>query len=168
MSQAISRFVHIEHSDCHSAAPLSNCSRIQKGLDVLCFVAIPSTSLLFAFRVCAVFGMKLWAIAFFGALWLAVVAGCTTILFGITGANIGPTEYCITSSVKPYMEAAAVIPMVNDTIIFCAISWRLWRNNWARPTVKNSFRVLIFGDYLPSFSKSMLLDGQAYYLLVFF
>ena len=168
MSQVISRFIHIEHSDCHPAAPLSNCAHIEKGLDVLCFVAIPSTSLLFAFRVCAVFGMNLWAIAFFGTLWLAVVGGCMTVLFGITGANIGPTPYCLISGIKPYMEAAAVIPMVNDTIIFCAISWRLWDNNWAHRTVKNSFRVFVFGDYLPSFSKSMLQDGQAYYLLVFF
>ena len=91
-----------------------------------------------------------------------------TTLFGIIGTNIGPTQYCLTGGIKPYAEAAAVIPMINDTIIFCAISWRLWRNNWARPTVKNSFRVFVFGDYLPSFSKSMLLDGQAYYLLVFF
>ena len=168
MSKVVSRFIHIEHSDCHPAVPLSNCAHIEKGLDVLYFIAIPSTSLLFAFRACAVFGMKLWAIAFFGALWLAVVGGCMTALFGITGTNLGPTEYCITSGIKHYLEAIGVAPMINDTIVFCAISWRLWRNNWARPTVKNSFRVLVFGDYLPSFSKSMLLDGQAYYLLVFF
>ena len=168
MSQVISRCIRIEYPDCVPAAPLSNCAHIEKGLDVLYFVTIPSTSLLFVFRACAVFRMNLWAIVFFGALWLAVVAGCMTALFGITGANIGPTPYCLTSGIKPYLEAAAVMPMVNDTIIFCAISWRLWHNNWASRTVKNSFRVFVFGDYLPSFSKSMLLDGQAYYLSVFF
>ena len=33
-------------------------------------------------------------------------------------------------------------------------------------TLESGIRLLIFGDYLPVFSKAFLQDGQAYYLLV--
>jgi hypothetical protein len=62
--------------------------------------------------------------------------------------------------------AASIGPLVNDGIVFFAISWRLWRNTWAPRTVKNSVRVLVFGDYLPAFSRSLLQHGQIYFLSV--
>jgi hypothetical protein len=105
-------------------------------------------------------------VAFFAILWLAVVAACVTVIVGVDGVNIGPTSYCIDGEVESYVTAATIIPLINDTLVFLAISWRLFTNSYARPTFKDGLRVLIFGDYMPMFSKAMLHDGQAYYLLL--
>ena len=104
-------------------------------------------------------------VAFFAALWLGVVAACLTVIIGVYGENIGLSKYCIDGGVKSYVTTATVIPLVNDTCVFLAISWRLFYNSYAPPTIEHGLRVLIFGDYLPMFSKAMLHDGQAYYLL---
>jgi len=92
------------------------------------------------------------------------VAACLTVIIGVDGVNIGSTRYCIDGEVKSYVTTATIIPLINDTFVFLAISWRLFSNSYARPTFKDGLRVLIFGDYLPMFSKAMLHDGQAYYL----
>ena len=112
--------------------------------------------------------MNPFIVAFFAALWLAVVAACLTVIIGVDGVNIGSTRYCIDGEVKSYVTMATVIPLINDTCVFLAISWRLFCNSSARPTLKDGLRVLIFGDYMPMFSKAMLHDGQAYYLLLVF
>jgi hypothetical protein len=154
--------------DKHLAAPISNCFVSEKAVSVLFCLAVPLTSLLFFFRARAVFGRDPFAVAFFGVLWLGVLSGCLTTIPGIGGANIGPTPYCTTGVFKFYAVAAAITPLINDGIVFFAISWRLWRNTWARRTVKNGVRAMVYGDYLPAFSKSLLQDGQIYFLSVFF
>jgi hypothetical protein len=112
--------------------------------------------------------MNPFAVAIFGVLWLGVLGGCLTTIPGIGGTNIGPTSYCMSGPVfRIYVVAAAITPLINDGIVFFAISWRLWRNTWARRTVKNSVRSMVYGDYLPTFSKSLLQDGQIYFLSVF-
>jgi len=125
---------------------------------------VTSTSLLFFIRIRAVFDKNLWIVGFFTVLWLAVVGACLTVIIGVDGVNIGPTRYCIDGEVQSYVTTATVIPLINDTFVFLAITWRLFSNSYARPTFKDGLRVLIFGDYLPMFSKAMLHDGQAYYL----
>ena len=72
-------------------------------------------------------------------------------------ANIG---------VKPLAAAATIIPLVNDTLVFLAITGRIYCNSYAGRTLQVGVRILLFGDYLPAFSKAILQDGQAYYLLV--
>ena len=155
------------NSDWLLAAPISDCYHGEKALSVLFSVAVPSTTLLFLFRACAVFGMNPFAILFFGVLWLAVLGGCLTTIPGLTGVNIGPTSYCLIGGLQAYAVSGVITPLINGTIVFFAISWRLWHNTWARRTIKNGVRVMIFGDYLPTFSRSMLQDGQVYFLSVF-
>jgi len=145
-------------------APVNMCSKLEKGLGILFFFSVTSTSLLFFFRTRAVFDRNPWIVAFFAGLWLAVVAACVTVIVGVNGVNIGSTRYCIDGTVKPFVTTATIIPLINDTLVFFAITWRLSCNSYARPTLKDGLRVWIFGDYLPIFSRAMLQDGQAYYL----
>jgi hypothetical protein len=135
-------------------------------LDVLFSLTIVFTSLFFFFRIQAVFDKNPWIIAFFAGLWLAVVAGSLVFVVGVSTVNIGPTKYCMSGGVKPYAAATAAIPLINDTLVFLAITWRLSCNSYALHTLQHGIRTLVFGDYLPMFSKAMLQDGQAYYLLV--
>jgi hypothetical protein len=155
-----------QYSDSPSVAPVNKCSQLDKSVGILFFFAVTSTSLLFFFRTRAVFDRNPWIVAFFAILWLAVVGACLTVIIGVNGVNIGSTRYCIEGSVKPFVTTAAIIPLINDTFVFLAITWRLADNSYARPTLKDGLRVLIFGDYLPKFSKAMLQDGQAYYLSI--
>ena len=149
------------------AAPISNCFNSLKAVAILFIFAISSTSLLFFFRARAVFRSTPLATVFFGVLWLGVLGGSLTISTAIEGANLGPTPYCTTGVVRFYSVAAVITPLINDSIVFFAISWRLCSNNWAHPTLRNDVRTMVFGDHLPSFSKSLLQDGQVYFLSVF-
>ena len=151
------------------AAPISNCFRSLKALSVLFVFAMSSTSLLFFFRARAVFLSNPLAVAFFGILWLGVVGGSLTTIPALEGVNLGPTRRCLTGVIRFYSVAGTITPLINDTIVFFAISWRLcYNNNWGRPTVRNGVRMVIFGDHLPGFSKSLLQDGQIYFLSVFY
>lgn len=58
-----------------------------------------------------------------------------------------------------------IIPVVNDTFVFLAISWKLMRNAYVEEfNIKGRIRTMVLGDYMPAFSKGMLKDGQSYYL----
>ncbi|KAJ3513401.1 hypothetical protein NLJ89_g2966 [Agrocybe chaxingu] len=145
------------------------CRVFCKVVEWLFAVAVPTTSLLFLFRLLAIFDRNNLVRAIFGTLWLAVVAGVLTPTQGLVGANIGPTKYCINVSVEEYVGAAAVIPLVNDTLIFLAISWKLMRNAHINAHPLRSghgpgLRGFLSGEYLPAFSRGLLHDGQAYYL----
>ncbi|CAA7262456.1 unnamed protein product [Cyclocybe aegerita] len=149
----------------YSTAPVEiSCYGLNKAVDSLFAVAVSSTSLLFLIRVLAIFHRNKIVKAFFCAMWLAVIAGVLTPVFGLTGDNIGPTKYCMNVSIESYVGAGAVIPLVNDTLIFLAISWKLMRNTYTTNALRWDVKVFFRGDYLPAFSRGLLQDGQAYYL----
>lgn len=147
-----------------AAAITFDCARFEKIVCALYPVAIPATALLFFFRVKAVFDRNQLVVAFFAFMWLAVLAGCLTVTQGVTGVNIGPTKYCLNFSLKDYVSAAAIIPLINDTFVFLAISWRLMTNTHVDYDIRSGVKTLMFGEYLPAFSKTLFQDGQAYYL----
>ncbi|PPQ70819.1 hypothetical protein CVT24_001036 [Panaeolus cyanescens] len=147
-----------------AAAITWDCARFEKIICAMYPIAIPATSLLFFFRVKAVFDRNQLVVAFFGFMWLAVLAGCLTVTQGVTGVNIGPTKYCLNFDLKDYVSAAAIIPLVNDTLVFLAISWRLMTNTHVDYDIRSGVKTLMFGEYLPAFSKTLFQDGQAYYL----
>jgi hypothetical protein len=103
-------------------------------------------------------------------LWLAVFGGCLAYIVYILkpmpvdlASNTWNTLICFKSGIDPFAAVSSIIPLINDTLVFLAISWRLSRN--AYPLESGiGVRVFIFGEYLPLFSKVLLRDGQAYYL----
>ena len=129
------------------------------------------TSLLFFFRTRAILNIYPWVVALFAVLWLAVLGGCLSLIVDIfEPMPVNPASdtnlICINSGINPFVAAATIIPLINDTLVFLAISWRLSRNSYDPYTLEGSVRYLISGgDYLPLFSKALLQDGQAYYLL---
>ena len=143
-----------------------NCNRFVKALTWTYTLAVSSTNLLFFFRVRAVFNNNRLVVAFFGFTWLAVVGACLTTTQGITGTNIGPTKYCLTGDVKEYVNAATIVPLINDTLVFLAITYQLMRHSYiTQPnSMKTRLRICAFGDHLPAISKALLKDGQLYYL----
>ncbi|KAF9045141.1 hypothetical protein BJ165DRAFT_1528051 [Panaeolus papilionaceus] len=147
-----------------TAAITNDCNHFFHIVSAFYPLAIPMTALLFLFRVRAVFDRNNYIVAFFTFMWLAVLGGCIAVSQGVTGANIGPTKYCINAAFKPYIGAGGIIPVVNDTLVFLAISWRLLSNARVQMGLQTTMKAFVSGDYLPAFSKAIFQDGQVYYL----
>ena len=112
------------------------------------------------------YGNDLYVTLFFSFMWLAVVAGCVTATQGVTLVPLGTTSYCTNGKLDAYVITSGIIPLVYDTLVFIAITWRLVRGSCRGPTTRTGgMWSLIFGKHLPAFSRSLLQDGQVYYLL---
>jgi len=149
------------------AALTENCMRFLMVAIGTYPVAMAGTTLLFFFRVRAVFNRDKFVVAFFAFTWIAVLVGSLTTIWGVVGAKIGSTNYCMVIHVEPYVASASIVMLVNDTLVFLAITWKLMGNARIDSSIRTGFRILAFGEYMPALSKALLQDGQAYYLYVF-
>ena len=106
-----------------------------------------------------------YVVGVFAIMWLGVLGGCITATQNDEAIRIGPTNYCLSISHRASaISAAAIIPLINDVLSFCAVTWRLAQNAQVNSTFKTGFKVMIFGHSLPVFSKALLQDGQMYFL----
>ena len=145
----------------------STCLILERLVTVFYSVVLTFTSLLFFFRTRAIFRRNPWVVAFFAGLWLAVLGVCLAFVVDVfipvpvdSASNI-----CLKSDINSLIAATTIIPLINDTLVFLAISWHISCNPYHTYTLRSSIRYLIFGDHLPVFSRVLLQDGQAYYLL---
>jgi hypothetical protein len=138
---------------------------VQK-LSFIYSVAIPSTLLLFVFRVCALYHNRKYAVVFFSSLWMGLLACSIIMPFGISAFKIPLTGYCVETKKSFVYTVIDLSPFIHDTVIFLATSWAFISNSSAYQdmTLKNGLRILILGKFLPAFSKTILRDGQLYYL----
>lgn len=151
-----------------AAVGLGRCKPFEKALDVGFPLSVASTALLFFFRAKAIFSGNRYMICFFFFMWLSVLAGSLTVPFAVTGGNIGPTPYCLNVGLEPYAAAAAIIPLVHDTIIWSCISWRLLISSHIDYKNYGPFEAIASiasGRGLPAFSRALFYDGQLYYLI---
>jgi hypothetical protein len=154
---------------CSAIFPNSTCLILERLVVSFYWATVVFTSLLFFIRTRAVFNTYPWVVVFFAGLWLAVLGGCVAAfivnIFEPMPDSASKTPFCIKPGMDFFVEGATIILLINDTLVFLAISWRLSCNSYDSYTFENGIRLLIFGDYLPVFSKALLQDGQAYYLL---
>lgn len=127
-------------------------------------LTMPSNTLLFVFRVCALYNDNKYVVAIFSLSWLLVLGLSIAVPIGNTAVNIGTTKYCVFTRRKSSTSLAVFYPFVHETMVFIATSWALLRNSYIDINIKNGFKVVVMGNFLPAFSKSVLHDGQAYYL----
>lgn len=150
----------------HLAAPTGNCALFDKVANAWCPVSIACSGFLFFLRLRAIYNRNQIVVAIFFVLWVALLAGGVLVPIGINGGAVGSTQYCEDVSVSSFAFYGEVAPLVFDTLVFVAISWRLSRI--ASPSSEmgmgESIYVMLFGRNLPTFTKSLLLDGQVYYL----
>ncbi|KAF7309391.1 hypothetical protein MIND_00309900 [Mycena indigotica] len=145
--------------------PLKRCAVAQTLVEACFSIAVPSTCLLFFLRARAIYNRDRYLNLFFLCLWLSVAGTAATVPTAITAINIGPTPYCLNVGVKPYAGGIGITPLLHDTIIFLAISWRLYKNSYTEQSFSGNIRSFITGDSLPHFSRAVLKDGQLYYLI---
>ena len=125
---------------------------------------IPLTVLLFVMRVSALYNNNKYVVVFFSITWLSVLAACIAVPIGAIGTQIGTTKYCIEDKTPLAAKLSSFCPFLHDSLVFIATSWALMRSSYSEVNVKNGFRVMVLGRHLPAFSKSILRDGQAYFL----
>jgi hypothetical protein len=146
--------------------PVGDCRSFHLAIALFFPLAIPLTSLLFFFRVRGVYcGARIVTIIF-GLLWLTVVGTSLVVPIATRGVNIGPTPYCSLGELEAYAAIIGLNPGLFDTAVFLAISYRLIGNTHVEyHSWKQKARAFFTGAYLPSFSKSLFVDGQIYYMI---
>ena len=82
------------------------------------------------------------------------------------GIGDGDRDVPVLVSERPYVFVNCIVHLVNDGAVFIATSWKLMQMSHKERNVRNGVRTMLFGDYLPAFSRSMLKDGQSYLLYV--
>jgi hypothetical protein len=152
---------------------LSTCGRTDSQIDhcklseVLlqaCFIfSRASIALLMYFRVCAVYNMNKFVVLFFGFTWLGVVASASTPLAGLEGIYIGPTKYCTTMVKHNYIISISIIGLVNDTLIFLAIMYKLGMADIRRSSTSQISTAWKPTGRLQSFTRVFLQDSQIFY-----
>ncbi|KAK6996016.1 hypothetical protein R3P38DRAFT_3371410 [Favolaschia claudopus] len=157
-------FLYLLGSAIFQTFPLNRCNLAQLLIDICYGIAVPANCLLFYLRARAIFDRNPYLTTFFLLMWLSVVGTAFTVPAAVKAGTIGVTRYCITTSAKPYIGASAITPLVHDTTMFLAISFRLFGNTHVDHGFKRNFRAFLTGEYLPRFSRAILKDGQLYYL----
>ncbi|KAJ6465767.1 hypothetical protein C8R45DRAFT_1173402 [Mycena sanguinolenta] len=147
-----------------SAYPLKNCAFGQDLANISYAIAVPANCFLFFLRARAIFNRDRYLVLFLFVVWLSVLGTAAAIPSGVFASNIGPTPYCLTTSAKSYAGGLGITPVIHDTIVFLAISWRLFENSHVEQDFTENLRVFWTGEHLPRFSKAVLKDGQMYYL----
>jgi hypothetical protein len=145
------------------AAPINNC-KVSIGMYKLFPLTVPSTTLLFVFRVCALYDYNKYITTFFSLSWLLVLGFTASVPIGNSAVNIGVTKYCVFTRIKFVTPLAMFYPLFHETLVFIATAWAFQRNSYTDINFTNGFKVMLMGKFLPAFSKSLLHDGQAFYL----
>jgi hypothetical protein len=121
---------------------------------------IPLSVLPLVVRAVALYGYNKYVVAFFSMTWLSVLGACIGVPIGSFGIKIGTTKHC-DHGITGWANALSLFcPLILDSFVFMATSSALMRN----PFPDVSMRDRVSGKHLSPFSKSILLEGQAYYL----
>ncbi|KAF9545983.1 hypothetical protein CPC08DRAFT_716116 [Agrocybe pediades] len=152
------------------------CAPILAACSWMTSTSISLTTLLFFFRVRAVYNNSRTITWIFLLLWLGVFTVC--IYQPVKGVSRGHTQnlgkqpasgaetICVgvSSNLVTLITSMSTVPMVYDTLGFCAVSWRIFRNSHAEMSIKDGIRVVLRGETLPRFSRALLRDSQVYFL----
>lgn len=144
----------------HQVAPFQSCTILPILIGIFWAIAIPSTSLLFFFRVRAVYSGYRPVIFTFVTLWLINLAGSITVPFALTAGKIDPTNFCIIKAVKSFSSAGIIATACYDTLVFFAVSWKIV----TKSAMGGKAQLFLRGQNLPQVSKELLRGGQQYYL----
>lgn len=146
-------------------APIDNCNALKYVEGVFIEIAIPATSLLFLFRVKAIYNHSKIITAFFGFLWIAIAGLSILIMLGITRDHIPYTRRCTEGLAHTYTMVPIILTAVYDTLIFIAISYRMISLSMLDGPWSARVKSFFTGKGLHYLSRAMLQSGQAYYFI---
>lgn len=145
-------------------APLDNCNPMFIAIGCCSIFSILSSSFLFLRRVQAVWAGNQWVISISTVLWVLDWGSEVVVPTGVRAAHIPNTRYCIDSRLKPYVLLGGIFPVVFDTFVFLAISYKIIIMH-STLDVRISWNTLVSGKALPRLSRAILKGGQQYYLI---
>ncbi|KAF5345783.1 hypothetical protein D9758_011904 [Tetrapyrgos nigripes] len=132
-------------------APLPDCNKAVFAQLGCYFVAAASTSFLFFLRIRAIYNGARFVIIVYSLLWLLNLGCYILTFFTVGGMNIG-------ISAKLYTSHNISVNAGTTT------ERRSWRNGFA---IVRDVKQFFSGNNLPRLSRTLLKDGQVYYLVVF-
>lgn len=146
------------------AIPIGNCNLIRGATPIFAFT-LPLSILPLTVRVSCLYRRNKYMDTVFFALWLAVLATCIGMAISFKGSRIGETKFCELKMGPGFiMNTHAIVPLINDVIIFAATSWGLMGISYSDSSLWDRAKILVYGKDLQIISKSILRDGQAYFL----
>ncbi|KAF7336001.1 hypothetical protein MSAN_02313800 [Mycena sanguinolenta] len=149
-----------------AVALVEKCNAFELGISISVVLTQSTTAMLFFLRVTAVWHPNKIAYAVFCILWLAVLGAGIIAPLGIRGAHIGSTKQCIITKVLPgYIEVATIMPLVNDTAIFFAISYRILAHILVADSLIARVGVFFSGRGLSTLARALLESGQHFYFV---
>ncbi|KAF7335938.1 hypothetical protein MSAN_02307200 [Mycena sanguinolenta] len=146
-------------------APIKNCSAFVAAVQICLILSQASTALLFFLRVTAVWYPNKIVYVVFSILWVAVLGAGVTVPLGVRAAHIGPTSQCILTALSANTEVAAIMPLINDTAVFLAITYRVLAHTIVGDSSMARLRVFLGGEGLSTLSQALLRSGQHFYLI---
>lgn len=147
----------------YGLAPVGRCHVINQVQGWGAAFQVPMSSLLFFFRIRAVFHGQRFLIGFFGLMWLSIVATSLIAPFALKTMPIGDTGYCVNNRLHSEGISAYIIQAVYDTLVFVAITAKLLRVSRQDDSTP-WWKLLVKGEGMGMVSRIMLQTGQIYYL----
>ncbi|KAJ6486612.1 hypothetical protein C8R45DRAFT_930249 [Mycena sanguinolenta] len=137
-------------------APVGNCNALALGFGI-CVVLMQS--------ITAVWHSNRIVYAVFSILWLAVLGAAIVDPVVIRGRHLGPSSYCIDTVIPPSTETTVIMPLINDTAIFLAITYRILAHTIVADSPMARLRAFFGGSGLSALSRALLESGQHFYLI---
>ncbi|THU92681.1 hypothetical protein K435DRAFT_586429, partial [Dendrothele bispora CBS 962.96] len=157
-------------SSCTIGLNMKYCQLEQLFTTTLFVIGVNSIALLFLLRVHAIFYDVPRIQAFFNFLWALVFGSSILNFFHIHSVpSLVEPKVCTEEQAEPfYTTVSIVMLLVFDTVVYIAISYRLFQtflfHEKNRPVFQRTC-ILLNGATLPTFSRSLFRDGQLYYLI---
>ncbi|KAF7373786.1 hypothetical protein MSAN_00590300 [Mycena sanguinolenta] len=155
---------YVSGSFVFAVAPVQNCNTLILGSSICAALSQATTAMLFFLRATAVWHSNKIAYAVFSILWISVLGAAITVPLGLRAAHVGPTSQCIVTVVPADTQAAVIVPLINDTVIFFAINYRILAHTIAGNSFLARLRVFFGGTGLSVLSQALLQGGQHFYL----
>lgn len=152
------------------ADPEGTCEIVARIKATLNMFMVPAISLLFFFRVNAVYLHNKFVVALFGILWLVLLGSfvydSATIFAGYVHVDDERNCSLAGRTSKSWLTdaLACIVTAVFDTCIYIAISWRLACISMAGRNWKDRIKSFTTGDGMLTLSRVLLRSGQLYYL----
>ncbi|TFK38695.1 hypothetical protein BDQ12DRAFT_97634 [Crucibulum laeve] len=146
---------------------IGDCQALLAFICVSIILTVSMTSMLFLLRVTAVYHDNKVAIRLFVFLWLAVSSMPILTPVILLEVHAGTTQQCniaVPSNGKA-IECLAILLLINDTVIFLAISYRVLKFPLIDYSLKSWAKVFFDKGSLPIVSRLLLQSGQYYYLI---
>ncbi|THU94220.1 hypothetical protein K435DRAFT_900670 [Dendrothele bispora CBS 962.96] len=133
-------------------------------------IALGSITFLFFLRFRGVYHDSRSLTILFFAIWLGNL-GCACMAAFIWtkpySVELAGSTYCSADGFRiPYASIAVIGPLVHDTCVFLAISYRLFQNSVpSSAQTKSDLRTYVLGKNLPRLHRVLFIDGQVLYLI---